>query len=135
VVEDWTLTFTDISRDHKQFKFRATGSVTGDDGTGEAGKRFVSNSGRVVIDPDDVNFRIAMGRSANPGASTCVVHWSVAAHFLDEFAVPAAKNAFGETVVTVAQGIPNGKHTLEITGTPDTPIAAVRVYRPPQPVR
>ena len=45
--------------------------------------------------------------------------------------MPAARNPFGETIVTVAQGLPNGKHTLELTGTPDTPLAAIRVYRPP----
>lgn len=57
--------------------------------------------------------------------------WSVVPFFADQFAVPAARNPFGETVVTVAQGLPNGKHTLELTGTPDTPLAAIRVYRPP----
>jgi len=55
--------------------------------------------------------------------------------FADEFLVPARKNPFGDTVITVAQGLPNGKHTLEITGSQDTPIAAIRVYRPPLVVR
>ena len=45
--------------------------------------------------------------------------------------LPSRRNPFGDTVVIAAQGLPNGKHTLEITGSPETPIAAIRVYRPP----
>jgi len=51
--------------------------------------------------------------------------------FADEFVLPAQKYRFGDTIVVAAQGLPNGKHVLEITGSPETPIAAIRVYRPP----
>lgn len=133
VIETWTLRFTGPGPDRKGLTFKLTGSVTGDDGEGETGKRFVSKSGRVVIDPDDFFFGLGHRQPADPDAppGVGVVRWSVAPLFADQFAVPAARNPFGETVVTVAQGLPNGKHTLELTGTPDTPLAAIRVYRPP----
>lgn len=133
VLEDWTLTMTGISPDRKQFKFRVVGTVTGDDGEGEAGKPFVSKSGRVVIDPEDLWLDYPLIGSQHPHATALEARWRVVPMFADEFAAPATRNPFGDTVVTAAQGLPNGKHTLELTGTPDTPLAAVRVYRPPLP--
>ena len=51
-------------------------------------------------------------------------------HFVDEFVSPGVQDETIETAVTLAQGLSNGKHTLEISGGLDTPIAAIRVYRP-----
>lgn len=130
VVETWTLKLTVGGADRKQFTFSVSGSVTGEDGEGEVGKRFVSKSGRVVIEADDWNVEFALSRSRNPDAAAVEVRWNVVPLFADEFVVPGRKNPFGDTVVTVAQGLPNGRHTLEVTGGPDTPLAAVRVYRP-----
>jgi len=129
--EDWRMVVTDVSPDKGRFKFRVVGSVTGEDGAGESGKPFVSKSGRVAFEPVDFNVKNAVERSPNPTADRYEIRWSVAALHADRFAVPAVKNPFGETVVTVAQGLTNGRHTLELTGGPDTPLAAVRVYRPP----
>lgn len=50
--------------------------------------------------------------------------------FVDEFASPGIEDASVETFVTLAQGLKNGKHRLEIEGSSKTPIAAIRVYRP-----
>ena len=50
--------------------------------------------------------------------------------FLDEFVSPGVTNTATETLVTLASGLPNGKHTLDISGGDVTPIAAIRVYRP-----
>lgn len=133
VIETWTLRFTGPGPDRKGVTFKLSGSVTGDDGEGETGKRFLSKSGRVVIDPDDFFFGLGHQQPADASARPVVIRWSVVPLFADQFALPAARNPFGETVVTVAQGLPNGKHTLELTGTPDTPLAAIRVYRPPLP--
>jgi hypothetical protein len=59
-VEEWTLTLTEVTPDMKQFRFTVAGSKTGADGEGMAGQRFVSKSGRVVIDPADWNFDYAL---------------------------------------------------------------------------
>jgi hypothetical protein len=67
----------------------------------------------------------------NPVPDQFTVTWSVVAHFVDQFVVPAIKDPSIETSVTVAQGLPNGRHILEIVGNDKTPIAAVRVYCPP----
>jgi hypothetical protein len=131
VLEDWTLTVTEMSPDRSLLKFKVKGSVTGEDGEGDTGHRFVSKSGRVVIDVDDYAFAYAFHWMHNKGSTSVEVRWSIVPLFADEFALPDKKNPFGDTVVTVAQGLTNGKHTLEVTGSPETPIQAVRVYRPP----
>ncbi|HEY3789390.1 MAG TPA: hypothetical protein VGL71_11075, partial [Urbifossiella sp.] len=131
ILETWTLTLMDISANGNQYRFRVSGSVTGPDGEGDSTKRFVSKSGRVAIDPGDLLMVFPakwvldhVGRPVN-------LRWTVQPMFVDEFAVPARRNPFGDTVVVAAQGLSNGKHTLEITGGPETPLAGIRIYRPP----
>ena len=132
LVEDWTL---DVKRadpaNEKLFTFTLTGSKTGADGTGRSDTRFVSNSGRVVIAPEDWNAAYALAlQGIKPVPDAFTVHWKVEARLVDEFVSPGVKDAGVETAVTLAQGLPNTKHTLEIAGGAET-IAALRVYRPP----
>jgi hypothetical protein len=60
------------------------------------------------------------------------VKWSVVPWFVDEFTSPGIKDPALGTTVTLAQGLANSKHTLEINGGAET-IAALRVYRPALP--
>lgn len=135
LVEEWTLTLLDASDDLKQFSFDVTGSITGRDGAGRSGERFVSQSGRVVIDPADWNFdyaRQVFKTKLPPGFQ---IKWRVIPRFVDEVDVVATGDASVETVVTVADGLPNTRHQVEIrTDQPDS-ILAVRAYRPPLPSR
>ncbi|MFN0122477.1 MAG: SGNH/GDSL hydrolase family protein [Blastocatellia bacterium] len=130
LVEDWALTLTELSADYKQVKFTLAGSRTGADGTGVSTERFVSNSGRVVIEPDDWNLEYCLRVFKRPLNPDFNIEWKVMPQFVDEFVAPALQEAGLETVVTLAQGLPNGKHRLEISGDAKTPIAAIRVYRP-----
>lgn len=130
-LEEWTLTLKEASPDLKSFKFDLQGSRTGFDGTGSGDKKFVSNSGRVVIDPADWNFDYALKVFNRPLPANFKITWKVVPHFMDEIQ-PAAAVAGGiEPVTTVAQGLPSGKHTLEISAAEPQPITAIRVYRPP----
>ena len=129
-VEAWNMTITDIAEGN-QFRFKVSGSITGEDGEGESGKRFVSKSGRVAIDPEDILIVLAKKWLRERNGRAIELCWRVVPFFADEFRVPAKRNPFGETTVIAAQGLSNGKHTLEITGGPDTPLAAIRVHRPP----
>ncbi len=131
VLEEWTLSATSVDANRKHFKFKVRGSITGEDGDGESGQRFVSKSGRVIIEPEDDFIASSLCLSRDPTATSLEIRWKVGPYFADEFLVPAKRNPFGETTVIAAQGLSNGKHTLEITGGPDTPLAAIRVHRPP----
>ena len=115
----------------KLFTFTLTGSKTGADGEGRSDARFVSKSGRVVIETNDWNVAYATSLAGiKPVPEKFDVKWKDEPRFVDEFVSPGVKDAASETAVTLAQGLPNTKHTLEISGSEATPIAAIRVCRP-----
>jgi hypothetical protein len=124
LLEEWTLHFRDVSPDLKTFQFTVTGSKTGPDGEGSAAERFVSKSGRIVIEPADWDLKYVMGLSKRQMSPEFCLRWRVVPNFVDEFTAAP--------VVTVAEGLANTKHALEITGDPATPLTAIRIYRPPQ---
>jgi hypothetical protein len=129
VPEDWTLKVTDVGADGKSWKFDVRGSVTGPDGAGGNDAPFVSKSGRVRIDPAAF-FR---GTSPKlPAGYEC--RWTVVPMFVDTYEPAAAPDPARENVTTLVQGLPNAKHTLELSaGAVATPpaISEIRVYRPP----
>ena len=133
LAEEWTM---EVKRadpaNEKLLSFSVSGSKTGADGEGRSDQKFVSKSGRIVLTPEDWNASFAlMLAGIKPVPDQFAVKWSVEARFTDTFASPGVKDAAVETTVTLAQGLANAKHTLEITGGPDTPIAALRLYQPP----
>ena len=134
VEEDWTLEVLESTPDGTRFQFRVSGSVTGDDGVGTNTERFVSPSGRVVIEPES-NWMIAWAleyrkRQMPPDFR---VTWSVVCQGTDELGFPPAKHDGTETIVTLAQGLSNDTHTLKLIPQKPTelPISGFRVYCPP----
>jgi GDSL-like Lipase/Acylhydrolase family len=125
-VEDWTLTITKVSDDKKIWEYDVAGSVTGPDGHGSNAAVFRSNSGRAIIAPDGY---YRAGGDLTPGYK---VTWSVRQITSDSYTAPAKVDPTRETTVTLAQGIPVGKHTLTLksaSGKP-VPLATVRAYLP-----
>jgi len=132
LVEDWTLAVTRDAANDKLFTFTLTGSKTGLDGEGRSDARFVSKSGRVVIETNDWNAIYALSLAGiKPVPEQFTVNWKVEPRFVDEFVSPGVKDPTSETTVTLAQGLPNTMHTLEISGSEATTIEAIRIYRPP----
>ena len=131
-LEDWTVSFHNASEDGKSFAFDVVGSKTGPDGGGRNDVPFVSNSGRVAIEPDDWNLAYckAVFKSAIPPDLKAT--WSVVPHFEDEPTFPTAGDPSLEPVVTVAQGLTNGPHRLVLEREPgaSAQLKAIRVYRP-----
>jgi hypothetical protein len=128
IEETWTARISDISEDCSEFRFEIEGSKTGPDGSGEAGERFVSNSGRVVIEPEYwflAQARKLSGSRFEPGNE---VQWHVNKHAVDQYRVPRDVDPAREHATTVAQGLDNAPHTLTLEG--DAPISAIRIYRP-----
>jgi hypothetical protein len=92
----------------------------------------VSNSGRIVLETNDWNVPYALSLAGiTPVPETFTVKWKVEPRFVDELVSPGATNPATEVTITLAQGLPNTRHTLEVSGSDLTPIAALRVYRPP----
>lgn len=120
-VEDWTLKILQVDEKAEHLKFSVAGSRTGPDGEGDSGERFVSKSGRVVIEPGDWWMKNILQMTKTKVPVGFEVKWKAVSLTSD--------TVKGEGAVTVAQGLPNGKHTLEIQG--PAPIREIRVYRPP----
>ena len=129
VVEDWTATFSHFNDKQDEFTFTVAGSKTGPDGRGTAKERFVSTSGRVVIEPDDWVFEYCRRVSKKRTPDGFKVRWKVRPLFVDVFEPPRVADPSREHAVTLAQGLTNARHRLELVG--KTTLRAIRVYRPP----
>lgn len=133
IVEDWTARITEINDDASRFKFEVFGSKTGFDGSGVSDQKFVSNSGRVVIEPKNWWLKNAYKHSRQPTPKGFEIKWQVLPMFVDEYVVPNIENPTQEYATTLAQNLSNTKHKIEII--PDkngtVPIQAIRVYKPP----
>lgn len=124
--ETWTVRLRDISEDCASFAFTLEGSKTGPDGEGGAGERFVSNSGRVIIEPHYwwlAEARKLLKTRFEPGNE---IQWHVTKHAVDTYKTPPEVDPTREHITTLAQGIPNGKHVLRLEG--EVGVERVRVY-------
>lgn len=133
VVEQWTLKVTECDVEKGVLKFSVAGSVTGPDGEGEASQRFVSRSGRVVIEPAAWNVMWALKYSKKPLPEGYVITWETRPLFTDTYQPPVVADPSREYAVTLAQGLTNGPHTLTLipNGRGPVPVASFRVYEPP----
>ena len=135
IEEDWTLKVTKISQDAQDIEFEVTGSKTGPDGKGSSRERFVSSSGRVVIEGRDWMLADIMKifKQTEPPPVGYEVTWKVVPMFVDTFKPPVAEDPAKVYATTVAQGFANGAHTLEIVPNGDgpVPVEAIQVYCPP----
>lgn len=133
IVEDWTTVITEINDDASKFKFKVIGSKTGFDGSGVNDQKFVSNSGRVVIEPRNWWVKKAREFSGKPTPKGFQIKWQVKPMFVDVYVPPKIEDPTKEYVTTLVQNLSNSKHKIEII--PDkkgtVPIEAIRVYRPP----
>jgi hypothetical protein len=128
-IETWTLKVLEADDAAERLRFSVSGSKTGPDGEGVSNERFVSKSGRVVIEPGDWWVKNIRQITKKPVPAGFVITWQAVPMYADYFAPPSSDDASRESVVTIAQGLPNSKHTLEVRGM--VPVAAVRIYRPP----
>lgn len=108
--EDWTLTaLPDSATNACPLHFTASGSVTGFDGEGWSTNRFVSKSGRVVIEPDDwgCSWQYTYFKKTLP--KDFKVTWRSYPLFTASY---EPKAAAARTVL--AQGCSNAPHTLTL---------------------
>jgi hypothetical protein len=135
LLEDWTLRITAINADATKLSFTVTGSKTGPDGTGSNAEKFISKSGRVVIDSRDwmLSQIMTIFKQKDPPPVGYEIHWSIKPMFLDTYQPPVAADGAKVYSATLAQGLVNGPHTLDIipNGDGPVPIEAIQVYRPP----
>jgi len=127
IEEDWTLECLDDSTpDGKEIRFRVRGSRTGDDGEGISTRRFVSDSGRVVIEPEDWHLAWCLAHKGLALPRGFEITWKTRPLFTADY---EARPAGTETVLV--QNCALGAHTLSLDGTAEElGIAAFRVHAP-----
>ncbi len=110
--EDWTLTcLADSTPDGKKIHFRVEGSLTGPDGEGWNTERFVSRSGRVVIEPGDYQIAWTLGYRKATLPEGFQVTWRSYPLLTSVYhPQPAAARTL------LLQGCTNQAHTLTLTG-------------------
>lgn len=127
LAEDWALTcLSDSTADGKKIHFRVAGSLTGDDGEGVSTERFVSKSGRVVIDPADWHLAWSLGYKKLDLPEGFQVKWKTYPLFATQY---EAQPAGTETVLV--QNCANTAHKLTLKGyAAKLGISGFRVYAP-----
>jgi hypothetical protein len=133
VLEKWTAKILECDVAKNLLRFEVIGSKTGADGRGEATKKFVSSSGRVVIEPKMWSVIGALRYRKMALPKDYEVTWEVKPLFTDTYAAPKTTDSEKECATTLAQGLTNARHTLRLVPNGDgpVPVAAIRVYRPP----
>jgi hypothetical protein len=141
LLEDWTLTIQSIEYPQKRASvacaYSVAGMLSGQDGTGTCESDFVSKSGRVVI-PATAWAHLWDAKNVNSKKTLAIgdtFKWKALPLHTDRYPVTNSekRDPTREHWTLLASGIPNGKHTLELTATGDhaPQIAEIRVYRPP----
>ncbi|MBN2137703.1 MAG: hypothetical protein JW720_07845 [Sedimentisphaerales bacterium] len=133
VLETWRAVCSNFDDAQKNFDFTVTGSATGPDGAGKATEKFVSNSGRIVIEPEDWVFEYDKSVSKKNAPDQFEVTWSVELLGTDRYAPPNADDPAKEYPTILASNLENTVHTLELIaeGPAKPAIAAIRIYTPP----
>jgi hypothetical protein len=131
LAEDWVLTcLPDSAADGKKVHFKVVGSKTGEDGEGLSDARFVSRSGRVVIDPADWHLAWCLMYKKLQLPAGFQVKWKTYPLFTASYEPQPAGT---ETVLV--QNCSNAAHKLTLKGSAaKLGIAAFRVYAPAQPI-
>jgi len=127
LAEDWALTcLSDSTPDAKKVHFKVTGSVTGDDGEGFSTEKFVSKSGRVVIDPADWHLIWSLGYKKLKLPQGFQVKWKSYPLFTARYEPQPAG-----TEIVLVQNCTNMAHKLTLKGAAGkTGIVGFRVYAP-----
>ncbi|MBL9176009.1 MAG: SGNH/GDSL hydrolase family protein [Verrucomicrobiales bacterium] len=130
--EEWTLRLTEMSLLGDRYSFEVSGSETGPDGTGNNLTRFVSNSGRVVIEPRDWMLGLAVYLAGERPRPAYRVRWQAVRHFQSELNPAFSSDPFREIPEVVASGLSDGPHRIRLIASDGVGggIRALRTYSP-----
>jgi hypothetical protein len=128
-LEKWKLIIINIDRKNEYLEFKLYGERTGYDGQGNNSDRFISNSGRIIIEPSDFFIFDSEKITSKKTPLGFEISWEVKPNFLDRIHFNKKEKSY-----IIAQGLENGIHTLTLIqdGTQDGfPIKLINTYRPP----
>lgn len=134
LIEDWTLTVQEVNEPNTDFTFTVEGSKTGPDGRGNSKERFVSDSGRVVIEPKMwMNLERDYEFKKEPLTPGFRVTWSIRPLFVDPYQPVPIEDPAAESIAVLIQGLRAGEHTLEleVIGDGQPAVQSLRTHNPP----
>ncbi len=134
LAETWTLSVTRYAEDNGRIEFRVDGSETGFDGAGASSTNFVSNSGRVIIPYWSWLVGYAINLQHIPLPPDYKIVWECKWVGMDSFVPGAPAEPGSEPVFTLASGLADGVHRVELESASLEGVRALRVYRPTGPV-
>ena len=119
IPQKWTIVMTSDDAD-----YRLTGSITGEDGTGNAFEPFTSSSGQIKIEPE-------LWRRAERNRTGDRFEFTVRRSVLSKLSFRGDQDE--RVSIRLAQALVNKEHTLELIpdGDGDTAIEYFWAYRPP----
>ena len=130
--EDWTAIITNITPDQKLFDFSVKASSTGDEGSGNSSRKYISKSGQLSIDGPDWMFGPAYELKHVPLPVPAEVHWSVQYVCGGEPEVIDQGNGITQYRYVLGTGLSAGRHTVKLSF-PDNDLADAvefRAYKP-----
>lgn len=133
VEETWTFTPFNVTAGGRNFAFRVSGSVTGADGEGTNTARFVSKSGRVVIESGDHWIPLAVHFSGQkPLPEGFSATWNTGRQFHDPLSLGQQPPGDLRTRVRLVQGLTDGPHRLRLVhrGKTVPNLIALNAYSP-----
>ncbi|MCH9653670.1 MAG: hypothetical protein K0U86_18015 [Planctomycetes bacterium] len=135
-VEIWTARILECDLENDVLRYEVSGSKTGSDGSGDHKTRFVSKSGRVVIEPNMWMVNWSLRYRKQTLSKEYKVTWETKPLFVDVWESPSVTDPSKEYPTVLAQGMKNGDHTLTLSpkAKGKLPIKAFRIYRPPNKV-
>ncbi len=126
IPEKWTVTMTSTEDSMKSFHFRLNGSLTGFDGNGISSQKFISNSGRVIIEPEDWFIKEAWDMFRVDFKPGYTITWNVRATCSDYIDTSEKPD------YVLVQGTPNTAHILKLSPFQHKkiPVEKIIVYKP-----
>jgi hypothetical protein len=125
--EQWVLKLSDRDNSLEWFSYELHGSISGFDGAGTSRMPFVSNSGKIVIQPEDWFLKQAWERTGieiKPGYQIKWTTYNRATDFIT--------SEFRGKKIWLVQGLKNKKHLLQIVsfGKYPIPIKQIIIHKP-----
>lgn len=130
VAEDWKLTITEGNKE--DFKYKLSGSITGDDGEGNSKDKFISKSGRVMINPQ-YWWKNTGGKTESLLKPDYEIKFKSVLMGNDTVKIPEMPDTTLQYTTILASNLSNEEHTLILQVKEGTtpPVKAIKVYAPP----
>jgi hypothetical protein len=132
VPQTFSMKFHDVAPDGSAYAFDVTGSVTGEEGSGEKGKPFTARSGAFSLRPDHLDISRVKRVVNKDLPAEFTVEWPVFSMSRDEWSSPAELAEGDVPQDTVIRCWTDGPHVLEILPLGDGPVGIreVMIFSP-----